>query len=164
MSQDFNRILACVGLKDDFDPVLTKAMELAIATDSRLYVLHVVRSLTDEVLTTLRETIPEREVFRSIHESRIKHAREAFDKKIKTFHAENAHLLDRFGERDISFNTLEGYPASVITDFAKHNSANMIVLAANKSSLSTTYAGKITKGVIKRAHVPVVVVPARFDG
>ena len=161
MSQGINRVLACVGLKDDFDPVLARAIELANATGAKLYVLHVLRSLTDEVLTTLRENIPEREVFRSIHESRLKHAREAFDKKIKQFRAENGAMLAQLSGGDISFNSLEGYAAAVISEFAKKNDVDMIVLASNKRTLPTTYTGKITKGVIKRTHVPVVVVPSR---
>ncbi|SDM99060.1 hypothetical protein SAMN04487951_101379 [Vreelandella arcis] len=36
---------------------------------------------------------------------------------------------------------------------------DMIVMAANKRSFTATYAGKITKGVIKRARVPVPTVP-----
>ncbi len=56
-------------------------MELANATGAKRYVLHVLRSLTDEVLTTLRENIPEHEVFRRIHASRLKHDRERLTKK-----------------------------------------------------------------------------------
>ncbi|MGJ7458686.1 universal stress protein [Halomonas sp. RA08-2] len=68
-------------------------------------------------------------------------------------------MCETFGEGEMRRNVLEGYPASVITDFAHRAGSDLIVLASNQRSFSATYAGKITKGVIIPARVPVVVVP-----
>jgi len=38
---------------------------------------------------------------------------------------------------------------------------NITVITANKKTYLATYAGRVTKGVIKRAKVPVVVPAAR---
>lgn len=42
----------------------------------------------------------------------------------------------------------------------RQGGCDLIVMAANKRGLTASYAGKVTKGVLKRSHVSVVVVPA----
>ena len=54
---------------------------------------------------------------------------------------------------------VEGYPASEITRYAVRHDCGMIIVATNKRGFASSYAGRVTKGVIKRASVPVVVVP-----
>lgn len=163
MSHGIRRILCCVGLRTDCDPVLAQAVGLAVATGANIDVLHAVKSLSDDVVNTLRDNIPDRGVLETLMERRLKEAGEELDEQIEAFWSRHPDLHDEFGDSEMTRNVLEGYPASVIADFAKRAGSDMIVLAANKRSLSATYAGKITKGVIKRARVPVVVVPPYHD-
>lgn len=60
---------------------------------------------------------------------------------------------------NVTLSVEEGYPSAVICNYAERGGFGMIVLAANKQTYSATYAGKVTKSVIKRARVPVVVIP-----
>ncbi|APE31810.1 hypothetical protein BOX17_13125 [Halomonas aestuarii] len=160
MSQGIRRILCCVGLKIDCDPVLEQAVTLAVATGAEVDVLHAVKSLSDDVVNTLRVNIPDRHILDTLRDQRLKEAKEVLDSKIETFWAGHPELREAYGYRELPCSVLEGYPAQVITDYARRTSSDMIVLAANKRR-SATYAGKITKGVIKRSPVPVVVVPPR---
>ncbi|MGM0535865.1 MAG: universal stress protein [Pseudomonadota bacterium] len=159
MSHGIRRILCCVGLRTDSDKVLAHAVGLAVATGAKLDVLHAVKSLSDDVVNTLRDNIPDRGILESLRERRLKEAGEVLDDQIETFWSRHPDLREAFGEGEMTRSVLEGYPASVITDFATDARSDMIVLAANKRNFSATYAGKITKGVIKRSRVPVVVVP-----
>lgn len=163
MSHGIRRILCCVGLKIDCNPVLAHAVGLAVATGAELEVLHAVRSLSDDVVNTLRVNIPDREILETLREQRLKEASAVLDEKIETFWAGHPELKEAFGAREMKRSVLEGYPAVVITDYAHRRGSDMIVMASNKRSFSASYAGKITKGVIKRSHVPVVVVPPRRD-
>lgn len=159
MTHGIRRILCCVGLRNDCDSVLTQAVGLAIATGAELDVLHAVKSLSDDVVNTLRDNFPDREILKKLGENRLKEAGATLDEQIEAFWSKHSDLREAFGEGEMRRRVLEGYPASVITDFAKRAGSDMIVLAANKRSFTATYAGKITKGVIKRACIPVVVVP-----
>ncbi len=160
MSHDFRRVLCCVGLKSDCDPVLTQAVKLAITTGAKLDVLHAIRTLSSDVINTLRDSIPDQEILDNLAEHRLNEARASLNEQIKSFWLQHPDLRKSFADRTMTQSVLEGYPASVITQFAQKAGSDMIVLAANKRGFSATYAGKITKGVIKRAHIPVVVVPA----
>ncbi|QFU01161.1 Universal stress protein family protein [Halomonas sp. THAF5a] len=163
MSHGIRRILCCVGLKIDCDPVLAHAVGLAVATGAELEVLHAVKSLSDDVVSTLRANIPDRKLLETLREQRLEEASKVLDEKIAAFWAGHPELEAAYGDREMKRHVLEGYPAAVITDHAHDRGSDMIVMASNKRSFSASYAGKITKGVIKRSHVPVVVVPPRRD-
>ncbi|MDI5923058.1 universal stress protein [Halomonas sp. LR5S13] len=158
MSQGLRRILCCVGLRGDCDLVLTQAVGLALATSAKLHVLHAVKSLSDDVVNTLKVNIRDRKMLEALMAQRLDQAREELNQRIDTFWRRHPELYDAYGDRELTHSVLEGYPAAVITHFATRSGSDMIVMAANKRSFTATYAGKITKGVIKRARVPVVVV------
>ncbi len=159
MSHDIKRILCCVGLHGDCDRVLQQAVGLALATGAELHVLHAVKSLSDDVVNTLKVNIRDREVLGSLMEQRLERARGELEARLEAFWARQPGLRTALGERQVGCTVLEGYPASVIAHFASRQAFDMIVMAANKRGFVAAYAGKVTKGVIKRAKVPVVVVP-----
>lgn len=133
---------------------------LAQATGAELHVLHAVKSLSDDVVNTLKVNIRDRKMLETLMAQRLNQARDELDQRLDTFWSRHAELREAFCDREVTRSVLEGYPASVITHFATRAGSDMIVMAANKRSFTATYAGKVTKGVIKRARVPVVVVPA----
>ncbi|MFW3616801.1 universal stress protein [Billgrantia antri] len=159
MSHGIKRILCCVGLRGDCDRVVQQAVGLALATGAELHVLHAVKSLSDDVVNTLKVNIRDREVLGSLMEQRLKQARDELEARLEAFWRRHPELREAFGERPVGRTVLEGYPASVIAHFASQKGVDMIVMASNKRSFVASYAGKVTKGVIKRAKVPVVVVP-----
>lgn len=159
MSHGIERILCCVGLRADSDYVLHRAASLALATQAELHILHAVKAFPDEMRNTLKVNIRDRDVLNTLMEQRTEQARDELEAKLGTFWQRHPDLHEAFGDRQIGSTVLEGYPASVISHFASRGKFDMIVMAANKRSFSANYAGKVTKGVIKRAKVPVVVVP-----
>lgn len=61
--------------------------------------------------------------------------------------------------RVTSRDLVEDYPAKVIVQRASKLRCDPIVLASNKRGFTAAYPGKVARGVIKRSHVPVIVVP-----
>lgn len=163
MTHGIRRILCCVGLRGDCDLVLAQAMGLAQATGAELHVLHAVKSLSDDVLNTLKTSIQDRQMLESLMAQRLDQSRQALDERLAAFWTRHPERRAAFGEREVTLSVLEGYPASVICHYATRTGCDMIVMAANKRSFAAAYAGKVTKGVIKRARAPVVVVPTRSD-
>lgn len=159
MNYGIKRILCCVGLRGDCDRVLRQAVCLALATGAELHILHAVKSLSNDVVNTLKVNIRDREVLESLMEQRLEQARDELETRLVSFWTGHPELREALGDRPIGRTVLEGYPASVIAHFASRNEVDLIVMASNKRSFVASYAGKVTKGVIKRAKVPVVVVP-----
>jgi len=160
VTQRINRILCSIGMRGNCDNVIEQGVNLALVTGAQLHILHVVKSLADDVLNTLRANIRDQDVLGSLIEQRTEQCRAALAAELEAFWGRFPQLKEAMKDRKVSLTVLEGYPSSVICHFASTGKFDMIVMAANKKSYLATYAGRVTKGVIKRAKVPVVVVPA----
>ena len=159
MTQSINRILCSIGMRGNCDNVIRQGVNLALATGAELHILYVVKSLADDVLSTLRTNIRDEDVLGSLMAQRIEQGRVALAAELEAFWGRFPHLKEAMKDRKVSLTVLEGFPSSVICHFASTGKFDMIVMAANKKTYLATYAGKVTKGVIKRAKVPVVIVP-----
>ncbi len=159
MTKKINRILCSIGMRGNCDNVLEHGVNLALATGASLDILYVVKSLADDVMNTLKVNIRDRDVLGSFMEKRIDQSRDELAVEIEAFWGRFPDLREAMKDREVTQTVLEGYPAAVIAHYASSGKFDMIVMAANKRSYIATYAGKVTKGVIKRTKVPVVVVP-----
>nr|WP_298414652.1 universal stress protein [uncultured Halomonas sp.] len=152
-------ILCCVGLRGDSHGVLEQASRLALSTGAELHVLHVVKPLAEDVMNTLKANIRNRESLEGFVHQRIDLAREQLQDKIDDFFLQRPEEKQALASRMVALEVLEGYPAAVINEVAAKHSHDFIVIAANKHGLTASYAGKVAKGVLKRSHIPVIVVP-----
>ncbi|MGQ7247950.1 universal stress protein [Halomonas sp. V046] len=159
MPTPVKRILSCVGLRGDCDQVLIKSVCLAQALGAELHVLHAVKSLSEDVMTTLRANIRERRALETLIQQRLDQARENLDTRLDEFWERTPFVDPKARQCVTATAVVEGYPASEIIRYATRHDCEMIVMATNKRGFTASYAGKVTKGVIKRASVPVVVVP-----
>lgn len=159
MTKNIKRILCSIGMRGNCDNVIEQSIHLALATDANLHILYVVKSLADDVMNTLKVNIRDRDVLGSLMDKRIEQSRVELETEVNAFWARFPDLKKAMEGREITLSVLEGYPAAVIAHFASVGKFDLIVMAANKRSHFATYAGKVTKGVIKRTKVPVVVVP-----
>lgn len=160
MTTNIHRILCSIGMRGNCDNVIEQGINLALATGASLHILHVVKSLSEDVVNTLKVNVRDRDVLGSLMEQRIDQCRSELAAELDAFWGRHTQLHEAMKDHKITLTVLEGYPASVISHFASRGNFDMIVMAANKRSYMATYAGKMTKGVIKRAKIPVVVVPA----
>lgn len=159
MTKNISRILCSIGMRGNCDNVIEHGINLALATNASLEILFVVKSLNEDVMNTLKVNIRDRDVLGSFMDKRIDQALEALTAELDGFWKRHPNLEEKLQGQTIALKVLEGDPASVITHYAKVANFDLIVMAANKRSYIATYAGRVTKGVIKRAKVPVVVVP-----
>ncbi|UTA80357.1 universal stress protein [Halomonas sp. XH26] len=159
MHNSIENILCCVGLKSDSHAVLEQAVKLASATGAHLHILHAVKSLEDDVMNTLRVNIRDKQALKAMVRKRLDDAQQQLDAKLENYFSacgEGSEVLESYvASRDV----VEGYPAQVIVQRASKLSCDLIVMASNKRGITASYAGKVTRGVLKRSHIPVVVVP-----
>ena len=159
MEKSIGNILCCVGLRSDSHVVLEQAVRLASATGARLHILHAVKSLDDDVMNTLRVNIRDKQILETMLRKRLDDAQQQLDAKLENFFracGEDSEVLASF---IASRHVVEGYPAKIIIQRASKLGCDLIVMASNKRGFTASYAGKVTRGVLKRSQVPVVVVP-----
>lgn len=159
MEKPIDNILCCVGLRSDSHMVLEQAVRLAEATGARLHILHAVKSLDDDVMNTLRVNILDKQTLQGLIRKRLDDAQQQLDAKLENFFSANGEGRATLASCVASRDVVEGYPAKVIVHRATKLSCELIVMASNKHGFTASYAGKVTRGVLKRSRVPVVVVP-----
>ncbi|GEN24728.1 hypothetical protein HCU01_26770 [Halomonas cupida] len=158
MPGSIRRLLCCLGLRDDCHQVLSHSLCLAQALGAELHVLHAVKSLSDDVMNTLKANIRQRQTLEGLMEQRLDQARGRLDDFLDEFWTSP---MSEIPSRELiqARAVVEGYPAAEIIRYATRHDCDMIVMAANKRGFAASWAGKVTKGVVKRSSVPVVVVP-----
>lgn len=159
MTNSINKILCSVGMHGNCGDVLEYATDIALSTGADLHVLHVAKPFSDDMINTLKVNIRDRGYLDSLMEQRIDDRRRELAKKIEVACGRHPPLQRAMQDHRVTQTVLEGYPASVVSHFASRGEFDMIVMAANRQSHIASYIGKVTKGVIKRAKIPVVVVP-----
>jgi len=159
MEKSIDNILCCVGLRSDSHVVLEQGVRLASSTGARLHILHAVKSLDDDVMNTLRVNIRDKQTLQGLIRKRLDDAQQQLDAKLENFFNALEGGSDVLASCLASRDVIEGYPAKVIVQRASKLSCDLIVMASNKRGFTASYAGKVTRGVLKRSHVPVVVVP-----
>lgn len=159
MTTSIKKILCSVGMHSNCGDVLEQATNIALSTGGHLHILHVAKPFSDDMINTLKVNIRDRSYLDSLMEQRIDDRRSELSKKIQVACGRHPSLRKAMQEHRVTQTVLEGYPASVITHFASRGGFDMIVMAANRQSHIASYIGKVTKGVIKRAKIPVLVVP-----
>lgn len=159
MGQSIKRILCSIGLRGNCDKVIEESIRLALATGADIHILHVIKPLPEDVMATLRTNIRNPVTINGLMSERADQWRCELAGRLETFWERFPELVEAVKDRSFTLSVQEGYPAVVICNFASRGDYDMIVMAANKKSYISTYAGKVTKGVIQRATVPVVVVP-----
>src|SRR5680860_494843 len=94
MTQKINRILCTIGMRGNCDKVLEQSVNLALATGANLHVLHVVKTITDDVLNTLKANIRDRDVLGSLIEQRTAQSSVALAAEMDAFWGRFPELKD----------------------------------------------------------------------
>ena len=118
-------------MRGNFDNVIEQGVNLALATGAELHILHVVKSLSNDAINTLRAHIRDRDVLDSFMGQRIEQCLNDLAAELETFWGRFPQLKEALKDRKVSMTVLEGYPALVICHFASTGKFDMIVMAAN---------------------------------
>ena len=159
MDRSIEKILCCVGLRSDSHAVLEQAFRLSLATGAELHLLHAVKSLDDDVMNTLRVNIRDKNTLQGLIRKRLDEARQQLEDKMATICSLQGAENESVSNLVASMEVADGYLSQVIVDMASKLGCDLIVMASNKHGFTMSYVGKVTRGVLKRSHIPVVVVP-----
>ncbi len=102
--------------------------------------------LGDAELSTLKESIKETEI------------QEALDRKGKKILDFYKKTLEEAGIKGIKTVLRSGHPADEILKTAKEEAADMIVVGSRGKRVSHLFIGSVSREIVDRAEVPVVVV------
>lgn len=143
-----SNLLVALDFSDSSHKVLSAAAELAKALPAKITLLHVVEPMANYVpvgaAMDVIETAPP-----PVMEEDVEAQRKELEK-----------LAGKFPEVSIEPVCIIGMAADEIISQAKEHGSSHIVLGSHgHGALYNLFAGSVVTGVLKRSHIPVVVVP-----
>ncbi len=152
-------LLYATDLSENSAYAFRYALELAEKLDARLHLVHALEPLSEEARMTLQLFIQNAKTRDEAMNRRADTARALIAERQKEFwnemNGKGEALRDRVGEIEV----VEGFAAEVILKRAESLGADMIIMGSHRHGISHTFLGQMAKRVLRRARVPVLVVP-----
>ena len=90
---------------------------------------------------------------------RIDRARKLLDEKQEAFWAAQSDEDKKVRQQIKSVTVCESYPAEEILQAARKHRCDLIVMGSHERGVSHTFLGSVAKSVLRRSHVPTLIVP-----
>lgn len=160
MLPEIKTILFATDLSENADNALRQALGMAKANQAKVHVLHVSEPLSQDATATLR-------IFMQLDASRGKEMLEERHASVKeTLKQNQKQFVATLSEDDkaaydavSSVVLIDGHPAETILNRAKALECDLIVMATHEQSTDHTFLGTVAKRVLRRATIPVLLVP-----
>ncbi|GGK57166.1 universal stress protein [Amphritea balenae] len=156
-----NRILYTTSLGPYTRSVYRHAIQLAQQNQAELVMLHVVNPVGELGEALIRQYLP-KDLVKKVHDEGVAKVIGQMEERVKLFFDEELNSLDQPVQVNVVPKVVEGNHDEAILATAKQEQVDLIVMGTeNKLGLhSQSYT---TQQVIKRAKVPVLVVPTGKD-
>ena len=167
MLPEIKKILYTTNLSESTRPVLKFAVSLAQKHDAKLYLLHVVKPLSDsdsfliEAYLSGEMAKQAKEVTQKMRKEISRHVLDKIKNRVERFCAEE---LDATPEQQSNLfgdiRVLSGSPAEMIVQEAENLGVDLIVVGSYTSSaLKNALLGSTARKVTQISRKPVLVVP-----
>ncbi len=159
MQYEIKNLLYTTDLSQNSHIAFGYAAFLAKLTGADLHLLHVLASLSDDAMFALQTYVQNEKMRRDIIEKRIDNARVRLNEKQEAFWSAQSPEDRKVREQIKSVNVCESYPAEEILKTAADRKCDLIVMGSHERGMTHTFLGSVTKSVLRRSHVPTLIVP-----
>lgn len=159
MQHDIKSLLYSTDLSQNSHIAFGYAAYLAKLTGADIHLLHVLEKLSDDVAFTLQAYLLDDKKRHDIIDLRVEKAQALLEERQEAFWAaQNAE--DKKARAQIkSVTVCESYPAEEILKSAKKHKCDLIIMGSHERGLNHTFLGSVAKSVLRRSHVPTLIVP-----
>lgn len=159
MQYDIKCLLYSTDLSQNSHIAFGYAAYLAKLTGADIHLLHVLASMSDDAMFTLQTYIQDEKKRRDVIEQRVEYARTRLDEKQESFWRAQRPEDRKVREQIKSVTVCESYPAEEILKTAEDRRCDLIVMGSHERGMSHTFLGSVAKSVLRRSHVPTLIVP-----
>ncbi len=159
MQHEIKNLLYSTDLSQNSHIAFGYAAYLAKLTGANLHLLHVLEKLSDDAAFTLQAYLLDEKKRHDIIDLRVDKARKLLDQRQEAFWAAQSPEDRKVRAQIKSVTVCESYPAEEILKSAKNNNCDLIVMGSHERGLSHTFLGSVAKSVLRRSHVPTLIVP-----
>jgi nucleotide-binding universal stress UspA family protein len=159
MQHDIKNLLYSTDLSQNSHIAFGYAAYLAKLTGANLHLLHVLEKLSDDAAFTLQAYLLDEKKRHEIIDLRVDKARKLLEERQEAFWAAQSAEDQKVRAQIKSMTVCESYPAEEILKSAKKNKCDLIVMGSHERGVSHTFLGSVAKSVLRRSHVPTLIVP-----
>ena len=152
-----NKILYTTSLGPYTRSVYRHAIQLAQQNNAELIMLHAVNPVGELGEALIRQYLPQ-ELVAKVHKEGISRVIAQMEERVRLFFDEELNSLDYPVQVAVTPKVIEGNHNEVILETAQQEQVDMIVMGT-ENKLGLHSQSHTTQQVIKRAKVPVLVVP-----
>lgn len=159
MLPSVKRILYATELTDSSISACHYAIYLAKLTGAEIHILHVTERISPEMMVALEGYIMNSEARKKTRQSRNEVATKKLKKRLDKFWKQQEPDVQKLKKKVASVNVYEAYPAEEILKQSSKLNCDMIVMGAHDKGVIHTFLGSVAKSVLRRARIPVLIVP-----
>jgi nucleotide-binding universal stress UspA family protein len=159
MQYEIKSLLYSTDLSQNSHIAFGYAVYLAKLTGADLHLLHVLASMSDDAMFALQTYVQDENKRRDIVGKRVENARTRLDERQESFWSAQSPEDRKVREQIKSVTVCESYPAEEILKTAETRKCDLIVMGSHERGMSHTFLGSVAKSVLRRSHVPTLIVP-----
>ena len=159
MQHAIKNLLYCTDLSQNSHLAFGYAAYLARLTGASVHILHVLGRLSDDAIFAIQTYVQDDAVRREMMERRVERARKLLEDKQEAFWSAQSAEDRKVRAQIKSVTVCEAYPAEEILKSARKHACDLIVMGSHERGISHTFLGSVSKSVLRRSHVPTLIVP-----
>ena len=159
MNHDIKNVLYSTDLSQNSSIAFGYAAYLAKLTGADIHILHVLEKLSDDASFTLQTYIQDDSQRHKILDLRVDNATRKLTERQDKFWTEQSAEDQKIRDKIKSTTVCESYPAEEILKAAREHNCDLIIMGSHERGMSHTFLGSVAKSVLRRSHVPTMIVP-----
>ncbi len=159
MQHAMKSILYSTDLSPNSPIAFSHAVELAKLTGADLHILHVLERLSDDAAFAIQVYVQDDKKRHDMLDLRIERARKLLDERQDAFWSAQSKEDQKVRAQIKSIAVRESYPAEEILNASKTHHCDLIVMGSHERGMSHTFLGSVAKSVLRRSHIPTLIVP-----
>ena len=159
MQYDIKNLLYSTDLSQNSHIAFGYAAYLAKLTGADIHLLHVLEKMSDDAVFAMQAYIQSEDKRHEILDKRVQQAQKLLEQKQDAFWSSQSAEDQAVRSQIKSMKVCESYPAEEILKTAKEHHCNLIIMGSHERGLTHTFLGSVAKSVLRRSHVPTLIVP-----
>ncbi|MGI9492434.1 MAG: universal stress protein [Geminicoccaceae bacterium] len=159
MQLSVKNILYSTDLSHNSPIAFGYAAYLAKLTGADIHILHVLEPLSGDAVFALQVYVQSDKSRHEMLDLRIERAQKLLDEKQDAFWAGQSDEDKKVRAKIKSIKVCESYPAEEILKASREHDCDLIVMGSHERGINHTFLGSVAKSVLRRSHVPTLIVP-----
>ena len=159
MQHDLKSVLYSTDLSQNSLIAFGYAAYLAKLTGADIHLLYVLEKLSDDAVFALQTYVQDEARRHEMIDQRIEKARKRLEDRQEAFWSAQSAEDQKVRSQIKSVTVCESYPAEEILKTASKHDCDLIVMGSHERGMTHTFLGSVAKSVLRRSHVPTLIVP-----